>query len=485
MISPARGHRYDAVVVGSGPNGLAAAIVLARAGWHVLIREGASVIGGGVRSAELTLPGYLHDVCSAVYPLGAASPLFRSLPLAEHGLRWIEAPVALAHPLDDGPPALLCRSLAATGATLGSDGERYDRLLRPFATDWEQLLTDILRPLLHWPEHPVLLARFGLRAIRSVDRLVRSEFSGLRAQALLAGLAAHAGLPLTSAGSASFGLVLAILGHAVGWPVPEGGAQALADALVSYFRSLGGEIECGAPVTLLDELPSARATLLDVTPAQFLRLAGDRLSHAEQSAMQRYRYGPGVFKLDWALSEPVPWRSPECREAMVLHLGGSLSELTVSEAAPWHGAHAERPYVLMAQPSLFDPSRAPADRHTLWAYCHVPNGSTVDMTSAMERQIERFAPGFGDVVLKRSALGPGALEARDPNLVGGDISGGANMLRQIVFRPRPSLNPYGTSIEGVFLCSASTPPGGAVHGMCGFHAAEAVLRVSRDHTRSS
>ncbi|MGI8548607.1 MAG: phytoene desaturase family protein [Gemmatimonadaceae bacterium] len=476
-MSPSRTPRFDAVVVGSGPNGLAAAIVLARAGWHVLIREGAPTVGGGMRSAELTLPGYLHDVCSAVYPLAAASPIFRSLPLAEHGLRWIEAPAALAHPFDDEPPALLLRSLAATEESLGSDAERYDQLMRPLATDWEQLLSDILRPLLHWPEHPLLYARFGVGAIRSVDGLVRSEFQGSRAQALLAGIAAHSALPLTSPGSASFGLVLGMLAHAVGWPVPQGGARALANALASYFRSLGGEIECGAPVGSLDDLPSARATLLDVTPAQFLRLAGDRVSHVERSAMRRYRYGPGVFKLDWALSEPVPWRSPECREAMVLHLGGSLSELTASEAAPWRGEHAERPYVLIAQPSMFDPSRAPAGRHTLWGYCHVPNRSTVNMAAAIERQIERFAPGFGDIILERFARGPGSLEAEDPNLIGGDISGGANMLRQIVFRPRPLLNPYRTSIKDVFLCSASTPPGGGVHGMCGFNAAQAVLHA--------
>jgi phytoene dehydrogenase-like protein len=468
----------DAIVVGAGPNGLAAAIVLAREGVSVRVVEAAESVGGGVRSAELTLPGFVHDICSAIHPLGIASPLFRRLPLAEHSLEWIEPPAALAHPFDDGTAALVERSREAEAPTLGEDERRWKRLFAPLARGAEPLLEDVLAPL-HLPAHPLGLARFGARAALPATTLARLSFRGEKARGLFAGLSAHSMLSLDRPPSAAFGLMLGLLAHAVGWPFPRGGSQRLSDALASYLRTLGGQIETGCRVETLGEVGDARAVLLDVTPRGLLALAGDRLPGRYRRRLERYRYGPGVFKVDWALDGPIPWRSAECARAATVHLGATLEEIAASEAAAFRGEVPERPYVLLAQQSLFDPTRAPAGRHTAWAYCHVPNGSTVDMTGRIEAQVERFAPGFRERILARSALGPADLERHNANYVGGDINGGAATLSQLFSRPVPRLSPYTTPLPGVFLCSSSTPPGGGVHGMCGYHAAQAALRHLR------
>lgn len=465
----------DAVVVGSGPNGLAAAIALARAGVSVRVLEAADTVGGGARSAELTLPGFVHDVCSAIHPLGAASPFFRTLPLAEFGVEWIEPPAALAHPFDDGTAALLERSADANMPTLGEDERRWQRLFAPLVREAEPLLEDLLAPV-HVPAHPIALARFGVRAAPPATTLARMAFRGEKARGLFAGLAAHSMLLLDRPPSAAFGLMLGLLGHSVGWPFARGGSQRLSDALASYLRSLGGEIETGHEVESLAELGDTRTVLLDTTPRGLLALAGDRLTGRYRRGLERYRYGPGVFKLDWALDGPIPWRAEECARAATVHLGATLVEIAASEAAPGAGKIAERPYVLLAQQSLFDPTRAPAGQHTAWAYCHVPNGSTADMTERIEAQVERFAPGFRERILARSALGPADIERYNANYVGGDINAGAATLSQLFTRPVARVSPYTTPLPGVFLCSASTPPGGGVHGMCGYHAAQAALR---------
>jgi phytoene dehydrogenase-like protein len=465
----------DAVVVGSGPNGLSAAIALAQAGRSVVVREAADSIGGGMRTEQLTLPGYLHDVCSIVHPLALSSPFFRTLPLEEHGLEWVHSPACLAHPFDDGSVAMLERSIEATGATLGPDARAWKKLLGRWTDEWLTLAEDVLGPL-EFPDHPFLLARFGLTAVRPAYGLAKRSFRGDRARALFAGNAAHSMVPLTQSPTAAFGLTLAAAGHAVGWPIARGGSRSIAAALASYFRSLGGEIVTGAPVDDVDELRGVGTILLDLTPRQVLRIAGHRLPSRYRGALERYRYGAGSFKMDWALSEPIPWRSPECRRAATVHLGGTLDEIAASEHAPLAGEVPEKPFVLLVQPTLFDPTRAPVGKHVAWAYCHVPFGDDVDMTEAIEAQIERFAPGFRDVVLARSVMPPSALERHNPNLVGGDISAGAMTLRQVFFRPAFRRNPYSTPVDGLYLCSASTPPGGAVHGMCGYYAARAALR---------
>lgn len=464
----------SAEVVGSGPNGLAAAIVLAQAGWRVRVHEAMETVGGGTRTAELTLPGFRHDVCSAVHPLAVSSPFFRSLPLAEHGLQWVHPEACLAHPLDDGRTALLERSVDATAETLGADARAWRRLVGPWVERWGHLAADVLGPLTR-PDHPLLLARFGLVGARSAYGLARARFRDEPARALFAGNAAHSMVPITRSPTAAFGLTLAVAGHAVGWPVARGGSQAIADALASYLRSLGGEIRTGAPVGNIDELPPGRAVLLDLTPRQVLRLAGHRLPPRYRRALERFRYGAGAFKVDWALDGPIPWASPGCARAGTVHLGGTLDELAASENAPLRGRVPARPFVLLGQPTLFDPSRAPAGKHVAWAYCHVPHGSGVDMREAIEAQVERFAPGFRARILARHVLDPAALERHNPNLVGGDISAGVMDLRQLFFRPVPRQVPYETPLRGVYLCSASTPPGGAVHGMCGYYAARAVL----------
>jgi phytoene dehydrogenase-like protein len=463
----------DAVVVGSGPNGLAAAITLAREGRSVLVLEAAETLGGGMRSAELTEPGFLHDVCSAIHPTAVASPFLSELPLAEHGLELVHPPAPLAHPLEDGTAVMLERSVELTSSQLGADAERYRRLFSPLVRDEGRLLPFLLgsRPL---PRHPVAAARFGLLGLRSAIGLVR-RFEDPRARVLFAGLAAHSIQSLRRSPTASFGLVLGLLGHAYGWPLARGGSQAIADAMASYLRSLGGELETGRRVDSVDELPKARTTLLDLTPREVIRIAGHRLPQRYLRSLRRYRYGPGVFKLDLALDGPVPWAAEECRRAATLHLGGSLEEIVESEDAVWRNRVSDRPFVLAAQPSLFDESRAPEGKHTLWAYCHVANGWPGDMTEAIERQIERFAPGFRDLVRARATRSAPQFEAYNPNYAGGDINGGVQDVFQLYTRPAPRLNPYSTPVEGLYLCSSATPPGGGVHGMCGHLAARSTL----------
>ena len=465
---------FDAVVVGAGPNGLSAAITLATAGCRVLVLEARENIGGGTRTAELTLPGFRHDICSAVHPLGVGSPFFRQLPLEQYGLAWVWPELSLAHPLDDGSAVALERSVTATAENLGVDGPAYRRLMEPLSENWDKLLDSLLGPL-GFPRHPLALARMAPGLLPAAS-LARRVFREERARALLAGLAAHITLPLEWATTAAYGLMLGLLGHAVGWPVARTGSQAIADALAMHLRSLGGMIETGVHVQSLAELPPARAILFDVAPRGLLSIAGERLPHRYRRALTRFRYGQGVFKIDYALSEPVPWTSADARRAGTLHIGGTLAEIALSERAIWAGEHPERPYVLASQPSLFDETRAPAGGHTLWAYCHVPSGSTFDMTDRIERQIERFAPGFRDCVLARHTMTTVAYEAYNPNFVGGDINAGAQTWRQLFTRPTLRPAPYTTPLPDIFLCSASTPPGGGVHGMCGYHAARAVLR---------
>jgi phytoene dehydrogenase-like protein len=467
---------YDAVVVGAGPNGLAAAIRLAQAGWSVLVVEARESIGGATRSAELTLPGFTHDVCSAIHPLGLGSPFFRGLPLAGHGLSWIHPAVPLAHPLDDGTAAVLERSVTSSAEGLGQDREAYQRLMSRLVAGWEDLAAEVLGPVLHVPRHPLLLARFGMQARRSATGLAQQWFKDAPARALFAGLAAHSFLALEQAPSAAFGLVLGILGHAVGWPLPRGGSQRFAEALGAHLRTLGGEIATHWRVENVTELPMARAVLLDITPLQLLEIAGDRLPESYRRRLGDYRYGPGVFKLDYALSAPIPWKAKACLNAGTVHVGGTLEEVAASEREATTGKHAERPFVLVAQPSLFDTTRAPAGQHTAWAYCHVPNGSTFDMTDRIEKQIERFAPGFRDRIIARHAMNCADLERNNANLVGGDINGGLADMGQLLARPVLRVCPYRIPVPGLYLCSSSTPPGGGVHGMCGFHAAEAALR---------
>jgi len=467
---------YDAVVVGAGPNGLAAAIRLAQEGLSVLVMEANETIGGSTRSAELTLPRFVHDVCSAVHPLGLGSPFFRRLPLEKYGLKWIHAEIPLAHPLDNGGAATLKRSVVETAEGLGEDRRAYERLMSPLVTNWEILATEFLQPVLHRPRHPLQLAQFGVLGMCSATGLARNRFAGESASALFGGLAAHSFLRLEESFSAAFGLVLGMMGHAVGWPIPSGGSQSIANALAACLRSLGGEIVTKAAVVELEQLPLARAILLDVTPRQLLQIAGGKLPASYRSRLQSYRYGPGVFKVDFALSTPIPWKAGVCRRAGTIHLGGTLKEIAQAEREVAAGKEAERPFVLLAQPSLFDPTRAPVGNHTAWAYCHVPNGSRVDMTEKIENQIERFAPGFRKCILARHSMDCSKLESKNANLVGGDINGGAADWRQLLSRPLLSAAPYRTPMPGLYLCSSSTPPGGGVHGMCGFHAAETALR---------
>ena len=473
---------YDAVVVGAGPNGLSAAVVLARAGWSVLLVEQGDTVGGAARSAEVTRPGFVHDLGSAIHPLAAASPFFRTLPLEKHGLSWVQPDLPLAHPLGDGRAAAMHRSLDRTAKHLGADGEAYRRLMAPLVNQWRSLMEEVLQPVAHLPSAPLLLARFGLRALCPATLLTRGLFREADARALFAGSAAHAALPLSAPGVSAFGLLLHAAGHTVGWPFPKGGAGALTQALAAYFRDLGGTIETGHPVDSVDALPSARAVLLGLTPRQVLNVTDDHLAPRYARQLGRYRYGPAAFKVDYALSDPIPWAAPACRRAGTVHVGGPLDEIAAAEQAVADGHLAERPFVLVAQHSRFDPSRAPDGQHTAWAYCHVPNGSRADATDHIERQIERFAPGFADTILERHTMGPQALERWNPNLVGGDINGGSLQLRQLLFRPIPSLfgSPYRmptntTGAPSLYLCSASTPPGGGVHGMCGAHAARTVL----------
>jgi phytoene dehydrogenase-like protein len=465
-----------AIVVGAGPNGLAAAVALARAGAVVTVHEAADRIGGGTRTEELTLPGYLHDVCSAVHPMGVGSPFFRELPLAEHGLEWVHPPVLLAHPFDDGTAALLHRTTEETAAGLGADGSAYRRLMDPFVRRWLPLMQEALAPPLRIPRRPLLMARLGRLGLQSAVGLSRRHFRRDRARSFFLGIAAHAILPLDRSPTAAFGLMLAAAGHGAGWPVARGGSRAISSALASLLRSMGGRIRTGSPVRDVDDLERADAYLLDLTPRQVVEVAGHRLPSRYRERLEAYRYGPGVFKVDWALSEAIPWKAAECRLAGTLHLGGDGASIARSAEAAARGQVHGEPFVLLAQPSLFDPSRAPAGRHTAWAYCHVPHGSTRDMTAAVEDQVERFAPGFRDTIMARHTFNTAQLQAHNANMVGGDVNAGIQDLRQFLFRPVPRLDPYSTPAPGLYLCSASTPPGGGVHGMCGYHAARSVLR---------
>ena len=467
-------REYDAVVIGSGPNGLAAAITLQQNGLSVLLIEGKDTIGGGMRSAELTLPGFTQDICSAIHPLAAASPFFETLPLASHGLEYIYPEIAAAHPFDNGKAAVLKQSIDETAALFGADHQAYKNLLQPIVNDWPSIAPDVLGPL-HFPKHPWAMAAFGLVALRSATS-VADRFKTGEAKGLFAGMAAHSMQPLTKLSTTAAALVLISAGHLKGWPLPKGGSQQIANALASYFTSLGGKIETSTYIKTLDQLPSSHAILFDTGPQQLLQIAGHRFSNIYKWQLERYRYGMGVFKVDWALDGPIPFTAEECKQAGTVHIGNTLSEIVASEQLTWDGGHPEKPFVLLAQQSLFDPSRAPEDKHTAWAYCHVPGGSTVDMTAAIESQIERFAPGFRDRILAKHTMNSRQMEEYNPNNIGGDINGGVIDLGQLFTRPALRWSPYKTSVKGIYICSASTPPGGGVHGMCGYHAAKRALK---------
>ncbi|MBX9788371.1 MAG: NAD(P)/FAD-dependent oxidoreductase [Pirellulales bacterium] len=472
----------DAVVIGSGPNGLVAAIELARAGRSVMVLEAADQIGGGLHSAALTLPGFVHDVCSACHPMGVLSPALQSMPLAEHGLRWIFPPASVAHPLDDGPAVLLRRSLADTAAELGADARAYERLIAPFLPRPEVLLGDLLGPL-RLPRGPLRMARFGLQGMLPAAAHFRWRFGGVRARALLAGCTAHSILSFDRLFTSAVGMIFALTGHLTDWPVAAGGSQSIADALASYLKSLGGTIETGRLIRSLDDLPPARVVLLDTSPDQLARLGESQLPAGYVRRLRRYRYGPGVFKLDYALAGPIPWRDPRVLEASTVHVGGTLDEIAAAEADVWSGRHAERPFVMVVQQSQFDASRAPAGQQTGYMYCHVPAGSDIDQTDAIERQIERFAPGFRDLILARHATRAVNFARLNPNFVGGAVTGGAADVYQLFTRPVARLDPYSTPNPRLFLCSASTPPGGGVHGMCGWFAARSALKRLRKATK--
>lgn len=477
-------YAYDAIIVGSGPNGLAAAITLARAGHSVCVYEAKNTIGGGCRSAEVTLPGFTHDICSAIHPMGMASPFLRSLPLTEYGLTWVHPTHPLAHPLADGSAAVLDRSIETTSQTLKNDASAYRRFMRPLVENWDDIVDSFVGPLrpLSLLRHPFKTARFGLPAGLPSQLTARALFRGRHARALLAGMSAHSMLSLDKLTSSGAGLLLGILGHAVGWPMARGGSQRIIDAMAAYLRVLGGELITSHEVTSLDNLPPSKIVICDITPRQLLRISGDRISGLYKRQLQRYRYGPGSFKIDFALDGPIPWKAQDCHKAGTIHLGGTLEEIAASEYAVNHNQHPERPYMIVAQQSLFDPTRAPEGKQTAWAYCHVPHGSDFDMTTRMEAQIERFAPGFRDRILARHVTSAKALERYNANYVGGDINGGIQDLWQFFTRPAIQPDPYTTSDPDLFLCSSSTPPGGGVHGLCGYFAAQTALR--RLHTHS-
>ncbi|HLE16420.1 MAG TPA: NAD(P)/FAD-dependent oxidoreductase [Anaerolineales bacterium] len=469
--------RYDAVIIGAGPNGLSAAIALAQAGCAVLVLEAKETIGGGCRSAELTLPGFIHDPCATIHSLGVTSPFFRSLPLKKYGLEWIFPPASLAHPLDDGSAVILERSVEKTSQSLGEDGKAYQRLFSPLVENWGKLSKELLGPVPIPPRHPLLLARFGLIALRPAASVAAGRFKGKRAQALFAGLGAHSIQPLDNIMTAAFGLMLGTSAHAAGWPVARGGSQMVVNALAQYLVSLGGEIATNHPVKSQADLPDTTVALFDVAPKQLLEIMGDRLPDGYRERLKRYRYGPGVFKVDFALDGPIPWKAADCLRAATAHLGGTLEEIIQGERAVGEGEHPQHPFVLLAQQTLFDPRRAPDGKHTVWAYCHVPNGSTVDMTERIEAQIERFAPGFRDRIIAKATRSAVEIEAYNPNYIGGDINGGVQDLTQHFTRPTARIVPYSTPLEGIYLCSSSTPPGGGVHGMSGYFAAKAALSM--------
>jgi len=470
MSSP----QYDAIIVGSGPNGLAAAITLQQAGLSVLLVEAKDTIGGGLRSAELTLPGFVHDVCSAIHPMAVISPFFSSLPLAQHGLQFVYPGIAAAHPFDDGSAAALKGAVQETAQLLGNDEQTYLQLLQPLVNDLPQLLPEILGPF-HFPKHPLVMARFGRHALTAATFLAK-RFHTQKARGLWAGMAAHAIQPLSNLTTSAIGLMLLAAGHAQGWPAPVGGAAAIAKALSSYFVAIGGKIETNFHVRSLSQLPAARAVLLDITPKQLLDIAGNKLSSFYKWQLQRYHYGMGVFKIDWALDGPIPFTAAECRQAGTVHLGGTLEEIAAGEQATANGQHVQQPFVLLAQQSLFDITRAPQGKQTAWAYCHVPNGSQQDMTAAIEQQVERFAPGFKKLIIGRHTMHTMQMQDYNPNYIGGDINGGMQNIRQLYTRPAVRWSPYSTPAKGVYICSSSTPPGGGVHGMCGYHAAKKALK---------
>ena len=469
--------RYDAVIVGSGPNGLAAAIELAREGFSVIVLEAKETIGGGARTEELTLPGFRHDICSAIHPMATVSPFMRNLPLAGHGLEWAYSPAAIAHPLDDGTAATLEFSLDATAARLGADEASYRALMQPFAEKAGQVFDEILRPVLAlpFPKDPLLLARFGTLGLRSAMS-VAGRFRTTHARALFGGSAAHSFLPLGKMGSASFGMALMLAGHATGWPAAKGGSVSIINAMAGYLRSLGGEIETSRRVRSLRDLPLATVALFDVTPIQLAYIAADELPRPYLRRLGRFRYGPGVFKVDWALDGPIPWKAAECARSATVHVGGTIEEIATHERSVFRGQMTDKPFVLVAQQSMFDPTRAPEGKHTGWAYCHVPHGSTEDATESIERQMERFAPGFRDRILARHTFNTAQYEEHNANYVGGDIGGGANTMSQFLTRPFAKLDPYATPNPRIYICSSSTPPGGGVHGMCGYWAARSALR---------
>ncbi|WP_336518360.1 NAD(P)/FAD-dependent oxidoreductase [Pollutibacter soli] len=465
---------FDAIVVGSGPNGLAAAITIQQQGLSVLLIEGKDQIGGGMRTAELTLPGFKHDVCSAIHPMAAGSPFFKTLPLHEFGLEWIYPPVAAAHPLDNGEAAILTHHIFDTAEQLGSDAAAYKNLIGPILKNWPAFVKDLLAPL-HFPGKPFAMAGFGLKGLQSAKLLSRT-FKTEKAKALFAGMAAHSILPLDKMASAAIGLVLMTAAHADGWPIPGGGSQSLANALADYFVSIGGQIETGNMISSLYQLPSSRAVLLDVTPRQLLKIAGQKFSTIYRSQLSRYRYGMGVFKIDWALDSPIPFTAKDCSKAGTVHIGGTWNEIAHSEQQSWKGIHSRKPFVLLAQQSVFDKTRAPSGKHTAWAYCHVPSGSDKNMTDIIEQQVERFAPGFRDLISGRHTMNSKELEQYNPNYIGGDINGGAAIISQLFTRPALRYSPYRTSAKGIYVCSSSTPPGGGVHGMNGWHAAKRALK---------
>lgn len=465
---------YDVIVVGSGPNGLGAAITLQQKGLSVLIVEAKATIGGGLRSEELTLPGFKHDICSAIHPLAAASPLFSTLPLHEHGLTFIQPELAAAHPLDNGKAAILSNSLEETALSLGIDKENYLKLIEPICQQWETLLPELLAPL-HIPKDPIGFTKFGLNAFQPASWLA-NRFESREGKALWAGMAAHSIQPLSNLTTSAIGLVLMTAAHKHGWPIPKGGSQQLANALASYFVSIGGEIETNFLVKSLSQLPSSKAVLFDITPRQLLTIAGHRFSSIYQWQLEKYRYGMGVFKVDWAIEGQVPFTSEEARKAGTLHLGNTFAEIAHAEFATSQGKHPDRPFVLLAQQSLFDSTRSPEGKNVVWGYCHVPHGSTKDMTEAIEKQVERFAPGFREQILAKHTFNTAQLEEYNPNYIGGDINGGIIDLGQLFTRPTLRYSPYRTSAKGLYICSSSTPPGGGVHGMCGYHAAQRVWK---------
>ncbi len=468
-------NKYDAAIIGSGPNGLAAGILLLKAGLSVVILEAGDKIGGGTRTSELTIPGYLHDVCSAVHPLGAGSPLFQKLPLSEYGLKWIFPQKSVVHPFEDGTASYISLSIDETAESLKADADTYKKLMIPLMENSDVLIKDIFSPL-SFPSDVISMIRFGAKAFHPAYKFAFRRFRGNEARSLFAGLSAHSSLSLDKMFTSAFGLILGITGHKPGWPVPAGGSQKIADALSGYFKSLGGKIITECVVDNLSDIPESGIKVFDLTPEQILKIIGNKLPAGYTRRLKKYRYGPGVFKIDYALSHPIPFKSKECSESAAIHIGGEVDEIYLSEYQVWQGKNPDKPFIIFVQPSLFDKTRAPEEKHTAWAYCHVPNGSIEDMTDRIENQIERFAPGFRDIVIARNKMNTGDLQSYNANYVGGDINGGVQDWKQLISRPVLSLSPYSIPLKGYYICSSSTPPGGGVHGMCGYNAVKQILK---------